>query len=198
VWARPELDRYCDDGGRAYFVRSVPSATYDGSGGPSGFGCEARFTGTLVEVGGADPPCGAVDVVGQTFCCPPSLLAPSAPASGNGPTCRQILYDYLEEQGVDPRVKNPELAGAKGPSFDASTSVLARGNLIDQCDVDPHAVVEVCAAVRNGAAQGVSVCVQPSDAGAAQCIARAVRALGFPKRERMDFTETAFDPRGKR
>jgi hypothetical protein len=197
VWARPELDRFCDDDGRAYFVHTMPATTYDQPEGPEVFGCQARFNGTVVEVGRAEPPCGARGVPGQTYCCPSKLQPPPAPISAGGRTCEQAQLEYLTEVGIDPLVVPVDSGRAKAPSFDKSAKVVGRGSYLDACHVDPSALIEVCAAVRNGVAVGITVCVQPSDREAGECIARAVQNLDFPKSERLDVTETTFEPKKK-
>jgi hypothetical protein len=195
VWARPELNRFCQDRANAYFIHTTPAATYDQPEGPEAFGCKARFNGTAVEVGQAESPCGADGVAGQTYCCPEQLRSPPPPISGGGATCEQVQIDYLSEVGLDPLVVRAESSSSAGVTFDRSARVLARSDYLDACGVDPSAVIEVCAAIRGGVARGVTVCVQPPNRRAGECIARAVRDLGFPISSQLDVTETTFEPR---
>ncbi len=196
VWARPELDRFCSDGGRAYYVHTSPTTTYDEKPAPELAGCQPRFEATVAEVGHgqADPPCGAQGVAGRTYCCPAELSSPPPVVSGGGPSCLTVLNDFLIEQGADPLVTRPRPGERSSPTFDRSAKVLGRGAYLDACDVGSGTEIEICAAVRQGRAEGVSVCLEPADAEAGDCIARAVRHLEFPTQERLDLTETTFEP----
>jgi hypothetical protein len=65
---------------------------------------------------------------------------------------------------------------------------------VDACDVGSGTQIDICAAIRQGRAEGVSVCLEPADTEAGDCLARAVRGLEFPVQERLDLTETSFEP----
>ena len=52
--------------------------------------------------------------------------------------------------------------------------------------------VNICAAVQNGRAVGVTVTTTPSNPGIASCVAAQVRGLGFPAHPRMDVARTTF------
>jgi hypothetical protein len=54
-------------------------------------------------------------------------------------------------------------------------------------------VIEICAAVKQGRAVGVTVTSAPVDAALASCVRRAVSQLNFPPSERLDVTHTRFD-----
>jgi hypothetical protein len=57
--------------------------------------------------------------------------------------------------------------------------------------------LEVCAAVRDGRAVGITVVTRPADARVRACVRNAVAALPFPKSPRLDITRTRFDARGR-
>jgi hypothetical protein len=177
-------------------VHTAPTSSYDEKPVPELAGCEPRFDATVAEVGHgqADPPCGAKDVVGRTYCCPAALASPPPVVAGGGPSCLAVLNDFLVEQGADPLVTRPRPGEPSSPTFDRSAKVLGRGSYIDACDVGSGTEIEVCAAIRHGRAEGVSVCLEPADAEAGDCIARAVRRLKFAEQERLDLTETTFEP----
>jgi hypothetical protein len=52
--------------------------------------------------------------------------------------------------------------------------------------------VNVCAAVQNGRAVGVTVTTNPASPGIASCVAGQVRALPFPSHPRLDVARTTF------
>jgi len=193
VWARPEVDRFCAAGNRAYFVRVAPSTTYEEPQVPEAAGCKARFAGTELEVGTAAPPCGAGGIPGQTYCCPATLPEPRGPIAGGGATCEQVTMDYLIELGVDPFATPPE-NGGPGPTDGRSGAILNQGRYLDRCGVSQSARVQICAAVRQGRATGVTVCLDPPDRAVGECVAQAVRALDFPKHDQLDVTHTNFEP----
>jgi eukaryotic-like serine/threonine-protein kinase len=54
-------------------------------------------------------------------------------------------------------------------------------------------VFEVCAAVKDGRAIGITVVSTPPSAQLNSCVRRAVAHLKFPQNSRMDVTHTRFD-----
>jgi hypothetical protein len=52
--------------------------------------------------------------------------------------------------------------------------------------------INICAAVQNGRAVGVTVVTKPRNPGVASCIAGGVRGLSFPSHPKLDVTRTAF------
>jgi hypothetical protein len=80
----------------------------------------------------------------------------------------------------------PDLtAGAYG-------AVLNKGSYLNSCGVPSNMTVNVCAAVQNGHAVGVTVSTSPSNPGIASCIAGRVRGLPFPSHPRLDVARTTF------
>jgi hypothetical protein len=76
---------------------------------------------------------------------------------------------------------------------DAYANILANGRYFAPCNVPATMRVEICAAVKNGRAVGVSVSTAPRAANVAECVKRAVTRLGFPSSPRLDVTRTRFD-----
>ena len=71
-------------------------------------------------------------------------------------------------------------------------AVLNRGSYLAACSVPHTTSVQVCAAVINGAATGVSVTLDPPDETAAECVAEAVRGMSFPSHPKLDIATTVF------
>jgi hypothetical protein len=106
-----------------------------------------------------------------------------------------VQLDYLSELDIDPLVNQPVPGETPRMSFGEASRVLGRGDYLQSCGVGSTTQVEVCAAVRNGRAEGVTICLQPNDPEVGDCVAREVRALGFPYHEQLDVTLTVFEPR---
>jgi hypothetical protein len=52
--------------------------------------------------------------------------------------------------------------------------------------------LNICAAVQNGRAVGVSITARPRNPGVERCVAAAVRGLSFPSHPKLDVTRTTF------
>jgi hypothetical protein len=70
--------------------------------------------------------------------------------------------------------------------------VLNQGSYLGGCGVPDRARVDVCVAVKNGRAVGVTVRLAPSAPSVERCIARRVRGLAFPAHPRLDVARTRF------
>ena len=89
-----------------------------------------------------------------------------------------------------------EIGGDHGPPDLSSadySAVLDRGAYLSGCGVPESMAVDVCAAVQNGRARGVTVRTKPKNAGIERCVARAVRQLAFPSHPRLDVARTHFE-----
>ena len=123
----------------------------------------------------------------------PSSGTGSAPAGGgnypsiaNAGSCEAAQARYVEEYKLSGNDGPPDLtAGAYG-------AVLNKGSYLNACGVPSNMAVNVCAAVQNGHAVGVTVRTEPPNPGIQGCIAGAVRALPFPSHPRLDVARTAF------
>lgn len=75
----------------------------------------------------------------------------------------------------------------------AYAALLEHGGYLLPCSVPAGTALDVCAAVRDGRAVGVTVVTRPADARVAACVRNAVAAMAFPKSPRLDVTRTRFD-----
>lgn len=137
-----------------------------------------------------------------------SLFEPAEPPS---PT-------HAEEPRGEPRPRRPlaalpsceaavarneehlEIGAARGPADITRESfgrVLQDGAYLRGCSVPERMVLEICAAVKQGRAVGVTVTTAPPNPGVAACVRTAVGRLGFPYGERLDVTHTRFDAVGR-
>lgn len=105
------------------------------------------------------------------------------PVLAGGMSCEGAQAKYVEDYSKD---APPDLtAGAYG-------AVLNRGSYLNSCGVPPSTEVNICAAVQNGRAVGVTVTTRPSNPGINSCVAGAVRGLSFPSHPRLDVSRTTF------
>jgi len=105
------------------------------------------------------------------------------PILAGGMSCEGAQAKYVEDYSKD---APPDLtAGAYG-------AVLNRGSYLNSCGVPPSTEVNICAAVQNGRAVGVTVTTRPSNPGINSCVAGAVRGLSFPSHPRLDVSRTTF------
>lgn len=105
------------------------------------------------------------------------------PVLPGGMSCEGAQAKYVEDYSKD---APPDLsAGAYG-------AVLNRGTYLNSCGVPPSTEVNICAAVQNGRAVGVTVSTRPSNPTINSCVAGAVRGLSFPSHPRLDVSRTTF------
>jgi len=108
------------------------------------------------------------------------------PILGGGMSCEAAQSAYVEEMNVGGRRGPADLtAGQFG-------AVLNRGSYFGHCGVPSSMSVNICAAVQNGRAVGVSVSTKPRDGRISSCVSRAVRGLRFPSHPKLDVTRTSF------
>nr|PZN14395.1 MAG: hypothetical protein DIU78_26400 [Pseudomonadota bacterium] len=92
----------------------------------------------------------------------------------------------MEEMNVGgPRGQADITAGQYG-------AILNRGTYFAHCGIPDSMGVNICAAVQNGRAVGVTVTTKPRDRRAEACVAAAVRGLRFPSHPKLDVTRTQF------
>jgi hypothetical protein len=105
------------------------------------------------------------------------------PVLPSGMSCEAARAKYIEDYD---KASPPDLsAGAYG-------AVLNKGTYLNSCGVPSSMSVNICAAVQNGHAVGVTVTTNPPNKGISSCIANAVRGLSFPSHPRLDVTNTSF------
>ncbi len=110
------------------------------------------------------------------------------PVVSSGQSCEAAMDSYNELKVMGEQGQDDITAGQYG-------RVLNGGGYFSHCGVPMSMNVNICAAVQNGRAVGVTVSTQPSDAKKASCIASAVRGLSFPSHPKLDVTRTRFASR---
>ncbi|HVZ33575.1 MAG TPA: hypothetical protein VG963_14185, partial [Polyangiaceae bacterium] len=109
----------------------------------------------------------------------------SVPALAGGQSC-EAAQDAYNEIKVIGEEAPPDLTQGQ---FER---VLNGGSYFSHCGVPNSMAVNICAAVQNGHAVGVTVTTQPNDPKKVSCIASAVRGLSFPSHPKLDVTHTRF------
>jgi hypothetical protein len=114
-----------------------------------------------------------------------SAGANGIPQVASGQSCEAALDSYNEEKSMGEQGQADITAGQYG-------RVLNGGGYFSHCGVPLSMGVNICAAVQNGRAVGVTVSTKPNDPKKESCIAGAVRGLSFPSHPKLDVTRTAF------
>jgi hypothetical protein len=107
------------------------------------------------------------------------------PVVSGGQSCEGAMDAYNEVKVMGERGQADLTAGQYG-------RVLNGGSYFSHCGVPNSMAVNICAAVQNGRAVGVTVSTRPSDPKKVSCITSAVRNLSFPSHPKLDVTRTAF------
>lgn len=107
-------------------------------------------------------------------------------ASRGSVSCEAAFAGYVEDMQLGQKA-GPDLTQAQ------LAAVVGKGQYLSGCGVPSHMKVEVCAAVQNGRAVGVTIATTPSNRRTESCIAKAVRRLRFPKHPKMDRVRTVFE-----
>jgi hypothetical protein len=108
------------------------------------------------------------------------------PILGGGQSCEAAQASYVEEMSVGGPRGQADITGGQ------YAAILNRGSYFAHCGVSDSAKINICAAVQNGRAVGVTVLVNPRNRSAESCIAAGVRGLGFPSNPKLDVTHTSF------
>lgn len=108
------------------------------------------------------------------------------PILSGGMSCESAQNAYVEEMSVGgPRGQADITGGQYG-------SILNRGTYFGHCGVPNSTGLNICAAVQNGKAVGVTVVAKPRNRGIESCVAASVRGLSFPSHPKLDVTRTTF------
>jgi hypothetical protein len=107
----------------------------------------------------------------------------SYPVVSGGTSCEAAQSKYVEDWG---KSSPPDLTAG------AYARVLNNGGYLNACNVPSNMEVNVCAAVQNGRAVGVTVSTSPPNAGISSCVAAQVRGMSFPAHPRLDVARTTF------
>jgi hypothetical protein len=118
-------------------------------------------------------------------------VRPPPPAPASVSSCEAVLATANEVMDMTAARGAPDITRG------AYASTLERGGYLAPCGVPDSMALEVCAAVRDGRAVGITVVTRPSDGRVRACVRNAVAALPFPKSPRLDVTRTRFDARGR-
>jgi hypothetical protein len=111
-------------------------------------------------------------------------------SSGSGRRCEEVIDEQRR------KAQNDGVSTEEPPEDHAEEikAVLNQGNYLGSCSVPPSATVEVCAAILDGQAVGVTVNVDPGTESQASCVADAVRRMSFPEHELVSVARTEFLP----
>lgn len=118
----------------------------------------------------------------------PGGRLPSAggfPVLSGGQSCEGAQAKYVEEMKMGEK-------GAPDLTQGQFASVLNNGSYLNGCGVPDSTQVNICAAVQNGRAVGVTVTMQPPSPGAQSCVASKIRGLSFPSNPKLDIARTTF------
>jgi hypothetical protein len=88
------------------------------------------------------------------------------------------------------------IGAARGPADitrEAYASILQNGRYLAGCSIPDRTVFEVCAAVKDGRAVGITITSSPASPALNACVRGAVARLKFPQNPRLDVTHTRFD-----
>jgi eukaryotic-like serine/threonine-protein kinase len=110
----------------------------------------------------------------------------SFPQIAGGGSCEAAQAKYVEEFNLQGGNGKPDLGAAD------FGNVLNSGGYLNSCGVPSNMGVDICVAVQNGRAVGVTVRTNPSNPGIAGCIRGRVGGLSFPAHPRMDIARTSF------
>ena len=108
----------------------------------------------------------------------------SYPVLGGGMSCEGAQAKYVEEIKMS--------GGQADLTAGQFGNVLNRGSYMTSCNVPSSMEVNICAAVQNGRAVGVTVSTSPPNGGVSSCVASHVRGLSFPSNPKLDIARTRF------
>ncbi len=107
------------------------------------------------------------------------------PQLAGGMSCEAAQAAYVQEMKIGEKGQADLSVGQLG-------AVLNTGSYLNACGVPSSTSVNVCAAIQNGRAVGVTVRTTPSSGGLNGCIAGQIRRLSFPSNPKLDITRTSF------
>lgn len=123
----------------------------------------------------------------------PPALDSAAPSQAK-PEPRRPLISC--EAAVARNNEQLDIGAPRGPADitrEAYASILQNGRYLADCRVPERTVVEICAAVKQGRAVGITVVTNPARPALEACVRGRVAGLTFPNNERLDVTHTRFD-----
>lgn len=119
-------------------------------------------------------------------------IEPTAPraaptTAGAVSSCEAVAAASGDEMDLTAARGGPDL------TRDAFSAILEHGAYLAPCGVPDGTAIEICAAVRQGRALGVTVVTSPPSARVSACVQRVVASMTFPSNPRLDVTRTRFD-----
>jgi hypothetical protein len=108
------------------------------------------------------------------------------PLLAGGMSCEAAQAAYVEEISIGGSKVPADITGSQ------YAAVLNGGSYLNGCGLSSSMGVDVCVAVQNGRAVGVTVRTSPHNGGVASCIAGHVRGMSFPAHPKLDVTRTHF------
>ena len=108
------------------------------------------------------------------------------PQLAGGISCEAAINAYNEEITIGGGKGKADLTRAQ------YGAVLNSGSYFGHCGAPSSMSINICAAVQNGRAVGVTVTTKPRNAGVSRCISGSVRKLSFPSHPKLDVTRTGF------
>lgn len=108
------------------------------------------------------------------------------PILAGGMSCEAAQAAYVEEINIGGSKVPADITGSQ------YAAVLNGGGYLNGCGLPSSMGVDVCVAVQNGRAVGVTVRTTPHNGGVASCIAGHVRGMSFPVHPKLDVTRTHF------
>jgi hypothetical protein len=111
-------------------------------------------------------------------------------SSGTGESCEAVSTAERE------RALASGAAEEEAPEEHATeiTHVLNQGHYLNDCQLPERSGVELCVAVIDGEARGVTVSLRPGTHEQAACIANQIRRLSFPSHALVSIARTEFEP----
>lgn len=106
------------------------------------------------------------------------------PQLAGGTSCEAAQAAYVQEMKMGEKGQADLTVGQLG-------AVLNTGSYLNACGIPSSMSVNVCAAIQNGRAVGVTVTTKPPSPKAA-CVANQIRKLRFPSNPKLDVTRTSF------
>ena len=105
-----------------------------------------------------------------------------------GGSCETAIQSYVDDYDNKKKGDPPDLSAAD------YGAVLNQGTYLAACDVPSDMALDLCVAVQNGHAVGVTVKTTPSNETVATCVATQLRGLEYASAPRMDVARTHFAP----
>jgi hypothetical protein len=125
---------------------------------------------------------------------PPTAAGDEPARDTTAPEARRSLTSC--EAAIARNNEQLEIGAARGPADvtrEAYANILQNGEYLRACRLPERTVIEICAAVKQGRAVGVTVVSNPPSAALEACVRGRVARLTFPHSERLDVTHTRFD-----